>query len=116
MLICLFMQSEEVLITDLHSSMIRLIRRMMAFYIPMQTIKGSADITQIEHRDRAIQCNNIELNCGTKARMLITLLEETESSDDIHKLFRQCDISVVLNIIVINFSLVQMSNYLYTSS
>lgn len=82
-------QSEDVLVTDLYNSMLKLIRTVMAFYVPVSTIKAADNISEIEHTDRSLQCHDIDVNCGTTARALITALEDTVPASEIANFFSQ---------------------------
>lgn len=71
-----------MLIVDLHSSMIRLIKKMMSFFIPMADIKETP-LPDIPFMDRDHQCDDLQLNCGTLARTMLVELEETVPSAQI---------------------------------
>lgn len=72
-----------MLIIDLHSSMDRLIRHVMAMYLPTQSvIRGDITIVDLDN-----QLSDVALNLGTEARTVLTSIEEDVAPENIAQFY-----------------------------
>lgn len=76
-----------MLIVDLHESMERLIKKLMAFILPITCIKEKELVT-VDFTNRSQQFSDIELNCSSEARVLITEMEEDVAGSKIAEFYR----------------------------
>lgn len=65
--------------------MVKLVKSILLRYLPVATVKSysGTDLTEIPHREREQQVNDLELFVGTEARLLLTSLEEDMAQDKI---------------------------------
>lgn len=71
--ICL--QSEELLIADLHGEMVKLIKKIMLIYCPVEAVD---DFQTYDHTHRPQQLDDLDLSIGNRARTTLISLEEDD--------------------------------------
>lgn len=92
---CLLLQSEEVLIVNLHDSMCRLIATVLGRYIPISMVKDFKDkLPEIPHTDCSNQLNDLELFIGNEARLTLTSLEEVLPQKQIQEFLGCVDLHI----------------------
>lgn len=74
-------QSEELLIANLHTSMLSLIKRIMLIYWDPTHVTGTDDLTSLEHTDRTRQLSDLNLSVGDGCRQRMIVLEDDGSLD-----------------------------------
>ena len=79
-----------MLIVNLHSAMVKLIKGIMVQYMPTATVKDCSEdeLHKIKHTDRSLQLNDLDLFIGNEARLLLTTSEEEELPADIASFYK----------------------------
>lgn len=76
-----------MLVFDLHSAMLRLIRRVMALYLD-PIILRSTDVTEVPYSDASAQLTDNDVGLGTAARTLLESKKDHLTAVEVSDFFR----------------------------